>query len=209
MASSFPVGGGGVVGGTGGSSAYGTAPQPIGMPSSLYSQVLGANPTLGALGTPAANAISSEISGTLSPGTQDLLQNKAAAFGVNSGMPGLRPGSLALNNLLGQMGTSSEALSQAGIGSYGSILGTTANTMLDPSLTADVSEWNSVAQSAPDPQAAALRQQQLFQQYLQQMQGPQTGGAPPGSTNYQNILNALGPGTHPTGANTFTTPYYE
>lgn len=187
---------------------YGTKPQPIGMPSSTYAQVLGVNPTLGALGAPAASAIGSEIAGTLSPGTVNQLTDKAAAYGVNIGMPGLQPGSLALNNLLSQMGTSSEALSQAGIGAYGNILGTTANTQLDPALQSDVSEWNSVVRSAPDPAAAAQLQQNEFQQYLQMLEGPQTGGAPPGSTNYFNILSGLGPGTRPSGANTFTTPYY-
>jgi hypothetical protein len=195
--------------------AYGTTPQPIAMPTSLYSQVVGVNPALGGLAAPAANAIGSELSGSLSQGTQNLLQDKAAAFGVNSGMPGLQPGSLALNNLLAQMGTSSEALTQQGIGNYGSILGTTANTQLDPALQADVGEWNSIIRSAPDPQAAALTQENLFSQYLRSLQQPQGGGstgggfAPPGSTNYNNILSALGPGTHPVGANTFETPYYE
>lgn len=180
------------------------------MPPSLYAEVLGANPKLGALGGTVATDIGSELSGTLSPGTQNLLQDKAAAFGVNSGMPGLQPGSLALNNLLAQMGTTSENLTQAGIGGYGSILGTTANTQLDPALNADVSEWNSVASSAPNPQAAAQLQQSLFEQYLQQLEGPGAGGigAPPGSTAYNDILSGLGPGTRPVGANTFETPYY-
>lgn len=196
-------------GGGGGGTAYGTRPNPIAMPSSTYAEVLGVNPTLGALASPVGSAIGNQVAGTLSPGTINQLTNKAAAYGVNIGMPGLQPGSLALNNLLAQEGTTSEALSNTGIGNYGNILGTTAGTQLDPALNADVSEWNSVVNSAPNPQAAAQLQEQQFQQYLQMMEGPggEGLGAPPGSTAYYNILQGLGTGTHPQGS-TLVTPYY-
>lgn len=195
----------------GGGNPFGTIPQPIAMPSSLWQQVVGAVPGAGNLAGPVANAIGTEVSGQLNSNTVKQLEDKAAAYGVNSGMPGMTPGSLALNNLMASMGMTSEGLTQRGIGDYSNFLGTLAGTMTNPATTADVGEWNSIVQSAPDPAAAAGYQLSLLNRYAQMMGGPAGGtGSFAPTTNgpwwASNPLLALGPGTTESGPNTYHTP---
>ena len=194
---------------------FGSIPQQIAMPGSLYSEAMGANPTLGPLGAQTSGAIGSQLSGNLSPGTIRMLTDKAADYGVSSGMPGMTPGSLALNNLMNNMGITSESLTQQGIGNYGNLLQTTANTQLDPSLNADVSEWNSVMKAAPNPADAANYQMSLLDKYLAAFKTPMggfgafAGGAGGGGPWWagSGLAGSLGPGTQRTGPNTFSTPH--
>lgn len=149
--------------------------QPVGSytPSpSTYSSVFGGIP--GATNTPnmaastqfnlpsaTASNISSELAGVLSPGTQNLLQNKAAAYGVNTGMPWTTGGNtLPLQNLLDNMGLTSENLAHQGITDY---------SQFNPAtIQADVSQQNAVNAAAPNPQASSQYAQQLFDKYLAQ-----------------------------------------
>lgn len=181
--------------------AFGSIPQPIQMPGSLYGQALASVPGLGPLGGSTATTIGQQLTGQLSPSTVSMLENKAADYGVNMGMPGMTPGSLALNNLMANMGLASEQLQQQGVSNYGNFLGSIASTQLDPALQADVSEWNSIMRAAPDPQSAAMAQLSLLNQYMKMLNpagasgGESFAGVGDGGRT-QNPWSFLGPGTY-------------
>lgn len=164
----------------GGSGAFGAVPGAIGLPNSQYDQTAGVVKNLPGLTNGSANDIASELGGQLSPGTLNLLQNRAAAFGVNSGMPGGVPGNtLSTQNLLDNIGTTSENLASKGVSDYNSFLPTVGSQMLAPSLQADIADRNATLKAAPNPTQAASYAQSLFNQYLQKMGGPAGGtGAP-------------------------------
>lgn len=191
--------------------AFGSIPQPIQMPGSVYSEVAGVVPGIGDLSNKTAGIISQQETGQLSPSTISMLENKAADYGVTSGMPGMTPGSLALNNLMASMGMTSEQLQQQGVSNYGNFLGSLASTQLDPALSADVSEWNSIVKSAPDPRSAAMFQMGLLNQYMKMLNpagGSMAGGgaAESGPWWASNPLMALGPGTWSSSPGVFHTP---
>jgi hypothetical protein len=193
---------------------FGTKPQPIAMPGSLYSSALSSVPSLGPLGAQTGSTIATELSGQLSPSTVRMLTDKAASYGVSSGMPGMTPGSLALNNLMASMGLTSEALQEKGVANYGNFLGAVGQLQLDPALQTDVGEWNSIVKSAPDPAAAAQYQTGLFDKYLAALKTPAGGtGSFAGSGSelpwyYQgsNFGASMGPGTWMTAPGLYHTP---
>ena len=167
----------------GGAGPYGMVPGQIGAPPSIYSQVGQVAPGLPGLTAGSAGNIASEIAGTLSPGTTNLIQNKAAAFGVNAGTPGGTPGNtLPLENLLDNTGMTSESLSSQGNANYLNFLGGVGQTQLAPSLLTDIASNNAINASAPNPAAAAQKQQQLLQQYLYMLNN---ANKPAGPTGYQ------------------------
>ena len=193
--------------------AFGSIPQPIQMPGSTYSQVASIVPGIGGLSNQTAGTISQQETGALSPSTVSMLENKAADYGVMSGMPGMTPGSLALNNLMATMGMTSEGIQQQGVSNYGNFLGSLASTQLDPALQADVGEWNSIVRSAPDPRSAAMFQLGLLGQYMSMMNpaGPTGGGGnlspeSNGPWGLNSIAANLGPGTWTSGAGVYHTP---
>jgi hypothetical protein len=162
----------------GGNGPYGAVPGAIGAPPSIFSQVGTAVPGSAATAGGALGDINSELAGVLSPGTQNLLQDKAASLGVSVGQPGGTAGNTLTNqNLLDQMGLTSEGLSNQGIGNYLSFLGGVGQTQLQPNLLADIASSNATMAAAPNPGAAAQQQQNLMMQYFNLLHG-QT--APPG-----------------------------
>ncbi len=150
-----------------GSGAFGAVPGAIGLPTDLYDQTAGNVKNLPGLTADTANNIATELGGQLSPGTMNLLQDRAAAFGVNVGQPGGKPGNtISTQNLLNSMGTTSEGLAQKGVQDYNSFLPTVGSQELAPSLQSDIADRNATMAAAPNPGEAASYAQQLFNQYL-------------------------------------------
>ena len=145
--------------------SYTASPQygngPFGMvPGAVNTPNMAASTQYG-LPSAGASTISSELAGTLSPGTQNLLQNKAAAYGVTTGQPWASGGNtLPLQNLLDNMGLTSENLAHQGVGDY---------SQFNPaSVQAEVASQNATNAAAPDPAAAAQYAKSLFDKYLAQ-----------------------------------------
>lgn len=169
----------------GGSGAFGAVPNSVGAPPSIFSQVGTAVPGSTTAAGGALGDINSELAGVLSPGTQNLLQNKAAALGVTVGQPGGTAGNTLTNqNLLDNMGLTSEGLANQGIGNYLGFLGGVGQQQLQPSLLTDIASNNATMAAAPNPAAAQQQQQNLMMQYFNLLHGqsapagPRTGRIP-------------------------------
>lgn len=155
-----------------GQGAYGKVPgdisnpNPFGDLSSLYPNLSGANSQISA-------NILNELEGNLSPGTINNLRNHAASFGVSSGLPMSQfSGQQGLANL----GLTTEKLQGQGLTDYlNAITGISKTQTVDPALQTEIATQNSVWNAAPDPEAAAKEQQNLFDQYLQKLQSPAGG----------------------------------
>ena len=190
-----------------GSGAFGSVPGQISSPPSIFSQVNANVPGAAGLATGAAGNIASEQAGMLSPGTQNLLRNNAAAMGVSVGQPGGAPGNTISNeNLLTNMGLTSEGLSQQGDQGYLSFLGGVGQTQQNPNLLADIASNNATMAAAPNPAAAAAQQQSLMQRYFDMLHGPfvyGTGVKGSGANNTTLLGGAPGgsggPGSAPGG----------
>lgn len=147
------------------------APNPFRDLSSIYPNLSGTN-------TAASSALLSGLQGQLSAGTQNLIKDAAAAWGVASGMPG---SGLAGNKSLRDLGLTSEAVQQKALAQLPGIMDEIARTQtVSPELQAEIANRNATLAAAPNPAAAANYAQQLFQKYLNQTrQGPggiQIGG---------------------------------
>ena len=157
-----------------GAGAFGAVPGALGIPNpagDLSAQI----PGLPSLNATASNDILSNLSGTLSPGTEHALQNAAATYGVASGMPG---SGLSWNSLYGNIAGASTAEQNLGLQQYNSLIPTVSGTQtVSPSLQTQISGTNASNAASPNPGASASYAQQLFQQYLNQLRGPQGGGA--------------------------------
>lgn len=138
-----------------GQGAYGAVPGQVSLPPSIWSQTGQAVPGLPALTKTATDVTGSYLHGQVPSDVQDFLQQKAAQYGVGSGMPG---SGLANNNLVRSLGITSLGLQQTGLDSLKGLLGTVGGMQLDPSLAANIAEQNAIYAAAPDP-AAATRQQ--------------------------------------------------
>ena len=177
----------------GGSGAYGAVPGVIGVPPSQYNQLQGLLPGLSGLTGAASGVIGSELGGVLSPGTQNLLQDKAASYGVNSGMPWTTPGNtLPFQNLMNSTGMTSEGLSQQGLGSYMNFATGLGSLQNNPNLSFEVASQNALDASAPNPAEAAQMQLSDFEQYMQQMNSPAGGNVSFDEQNMQRVLDANG-----------------
>lgn len=151
---------------------FGTIPAPVPMPNP-YGDLSNVYPNLSGTNQKVSGDISSQLSGSLSSDTVQNILNSAATFGQTSGMPG---SGLAKNIVPKDIGTTSQALEQQGIGNYNQTIPTVSGTQtVAPSLQADINANNSLWQSSPDPTQAAAYTQNLFQQYLNQLKGPASG----------------------------------
>lgn len=171
---------------SGGRNAFGGVPGSIGVPANPYQQVAGVAPGLPKLTDTVAGNIQSAAEGQLSTGTLNLLQDKAAQFGVTSGMPGLS--GLSLQNLMQNIGLTSEALTQQGTKDYLSFLTGVGSTQTDPNLAAGIADRNATMAAAPDPRLAAEHQLGLLDRYLSRFA---SGSSPAGGGDYtrSNIPN--------------------
>src|ERR1700744_2008548 len=190
-------------GGGGGVAVDGRKPQDIPMPNP-FGDLSSIYPNLGATDNQLSSNIMNELQGNLSPATINNIRNNAASFGVSSGMPGSQ---LQGYSGLASLGKTTEQLQGQGLGDYlNAITGISKTQTVDPALQTEVNTQNSVWNAAPDPTAAALTQQNLFNQYLSKLSSP-AGGTGGGSdtpwwAGGDNLIATLGPGTKKTGANT-------
>lgn len=159
--------------------SVGTRPLPTTMPDP-FASLSSVYPGLSQQNALASNDINSLLSGNLSPGTVNSIQDFAARMGMNqTGTTG------APFNLYGgaaDIGRTSQQLQQQGLQDYGSILGTIFNTQtLSPQLQAMIDTYNKQIAAAPDPVAAAKYAMDLYQmnqisQGLGDMAGSFLGG---------------------------------
>ncbi len=162
-----------------GQGVFGMVPGTTSLPNPA-GDLAGQIPGLAGTNKAATDVINSKLGGSISPGTMRALQNAAATFGLSSGMPGLRPGGLALNNLFSNIAGFSENQAQQGLQDYNSFVPTVSRTQtVDPGLQAKIADSNAVNLAAPNPSAAGSHAEQLFNKYLTSLRG---GGGPGGGT---------------------------
>jgi hypothetical protein len=160
----------------GGQGAFGAVPGQLGLPTSIYDQLKSNVPNYGALTSSATGDIGSELAGRLSPGTTNLLQDKAAAMGINLGQPGGQPGNTITNqNFLNSLGLTSEGLAHQGVTDYNTFTGTAGSQQLAPELQSEIALQNAVDAAAPNPASAQSYAQSLFDKYLKEQSNPAGG----------------------------------
>lgn len=140
-------------------------------------QVANPIPNASTLNTTAGNDLLSKLSGTLSPGTQNALQNASAEWGISSGM-GDGSG-IGWNQLYGNIANASENQQQQGLTDYNQITG--------PSFQTNLAQNNANLAAAPDPSASASYAQQLYNEYLQQMQRSKSPAGGTGSATSSGV----------------------
>lgn len=146
----------------GGGNAFGSRIAPLSLPPNLYTQVNAAVPGAAPLAGQSADFIGTELAGQVAPDVHNLLQQKAAAMGVNAGQPMTGgAGSFSSNNFLANLGLTSQGLKQQGNADYLNFLHGVGAAQTDPQLAYELSLQNAVDASAPDPAAAAKLQMQL------------------------------------------------
>ena len=141
--------------GYGSGTPYGMVPNPIGIPPSTYEQVASVYPNLRAQTGALSSNISNELAGQLSPQTIAALQQHAAQFGVQSGMPGSQ---FQGNQGLASLGLNTEAIQQQGQKDYLSALTGIGSTQTPQDLAASIAAHNADLAAAPNPQLAAEKQ---------------------------------------------------
>lgn len=182
--------------------AFGSVPKDVPMPnpfgdlSTLYPGLAQANASV-------SGNVASQLAGELSPATQARLQDAAAAFGVNSGMPGA---GLVRNRTARDLGLATEAIQDQGLKNYlAAINQISATQTVNPALQTQINTQNSLNRAAPNPTDAANYSKTLFDQYLQGLRGP---GGGTGLTNAPAVWGGAGvPSTGSTGGgNSFRLP---
>lgn len=163
-----------------GTNPYGYIPGNIGLPDPA-ADLARVYPNLGPTNAAVSGNIMAELQGQLSPGTIRQLQDAAATFGVQSGMPGSQfQGYSGLRNL----GLASEQLSQRGLADYNAATqGISQTQTVNPALQAQIAETNAINAAAPDPTLAAQEEQRKFDEYLSMLMGAGGGGPAGGTVN--------------------------
>jgi hypothetical protein len=146
------------------SSAYGGNVGTIAAPPSIWEQLQQNVPDYANLVSSANNEVQSQLNGELSSGTMRNLENYAASRGVAMGQP-----NSAISNLIGlnAIGTTSENLTNQGIGNFQNLSNLYGSQQENPSLLASIAEENAVNRAAPNPEAAARQLQQNYQSQQQ------------------------------------------
>ncbi len=151
-----------------GAGAFGGVPGIIGLPPNLYEQVNKNIPGIAPAGGKSASVINSELGGQVSPEVQNLLQQKSAAMGFSSGVPGSQ---FSQNNFTQSLGLNADQLQHQGVADYLSFLTGTGSTMTNPNLAVDVATQNAVDAAAPNPAAASSENMSVFDKYLNALKG--------------------------------------
>jgi hypothetical protein len=124
--------------------------------------------------------IGNQLAGELSPETINQLQDKAALFGLQSGLPLTQ---FTGNKGLTMLGQDIRAEQQRGLDNQLKQLDELSKLVTDPNLAASLAMWNAVNSAAPDPTQAAREQERLYQRYLSRTLGaarsPAGGFTPP------------------------------
>ena len=172
-----------------GSGAYGAVPGPIAVPPSEYEQLGNLLPGLPGLTAGASGVVGSQLAGQLSPGTMNLLQDKAASGGVAGGYSG---SGFQQNNALASLGLTAEGLQQQGVSNYTNFTTGLGSLQQNPNLSFEVASQNALDAAAPNPAEAAQLQLSEFEQMMAQMNNPAGGGKTlPDGVYHQ--LNGTGP----------------
>ncbi len=150
---------------------------PLPDPFGDLSRVL---PGLSGLNTAAQSSILSKLSGQLSPETQAMMRNYAAATSAKSGMPGSNaiPGTLGYNRSLRDIGRTTEDVQSEGVRQLLPFLQTTSATQtVNPALQYERNLQNAINTASPEPGAAGTHAEELFNKYLDLLtnQGPAGG----------------------------------
>lgn len=146
-----------------GGTPFGERPGPIGMPNPA-GDLAAQYPNLATTNAGVSRNIASELSGQLSPETENALWDSANRFGVSSGMPGA---GLWSNKFLGNIAGAVEARKAQGIQHYNQTIPTISGTQtVRPETQISLAEQNSINAAAPDPAAQNSYSQWLFDQYL-------------------------------------------
>jgi hypothetical protein len=187
MASYDPLGGYVTNPGTqSGSGAYGSVPGAINIPPNIYQQLGTVDPQLAAQTGSLNETILNELQGELSPETINQMQQKAAQFGVSSGMPASQFAGQYGQYMLGQ---NVEQNQRQGIQDYLSMLKGVGATLTPQQLAAEIASRNATMSAAPNPAAAAQQQMQDWQNRFNQMAGSTgTGASPAGGTTNRGTL---------------------
>jgi hypothetical protein len=150
-------------GGAGQPNVYGRRPDPVAMPTP-YEDLGSVYPNLGESTGELSSSILAQLRGELSPGAMRNIVSDAAAFGVNSGLIGSEFGGVRGTNRAAQ---AREGQTQRGIQNLLSALPTVQRVgTVDPSLQTQIRTQNNVWDAAPDPTAANMEAQNLYQRQL-------------------------------------------
>jgi hypothetical protein len=135
-----------------GAGVFGGQPVQIDIPDSRYQQAVAEQPGLRDNSQAASSFISSELLGQLSPATLANLQDKAASWGVSTGMPGsgVAQDSWDTSRLLATIG-----LQQHGLNDFSQYQSGLEAGMTDPALAAQIASQNSVWAASPNPTMVA------------------------------------------------------
>lgn len=129
-------------------------------------------PGLGNLNATASSDILSNLQGTLSPGTQNALQDASASYGAASGAPGSQ---LDWNSLYGNIANASTQQQQTGLQEYNQTVPTVSGTQtVDPALLSQIQFQNAVDQASPSPTDAGIAD--IFTGLLGETVGGSGGG---------------------------------
>ena len=151
-----------------GAGAFGAVPGNLSNPNSTYQQ-LSQIPGFSGLSSSAIGDTQSQLNGSLSPQTQNLLQNKAASLGVSMGQAGgqgATGNTFTTQNLLDNLGITSEQLQNQGLSNFNQLSSTTGQQQLSPELQSSIQEQNAVNAATPNPAAAQSEALSLYQQYM-------------------------------------------
>lgn len=190
-----------------GQGTFGAVPGVQMAPPSIWDELNQNVGGYGGLDASATGVINSQLAGYLSPSTQRNIQDYAAARGVSLG----QPNSPIMNEIgMGLTGTSTEQLQNQGLTNYNNLTSTLAGTQQNPQLLAEIANQNAVNAAAPDPTAANLYAQRLYEQQQQGARGPQQGyvgtvtagyaGGLPGLSQAMRQMNSSNPFSNSGGA---------
>lgn len=153
---------------------YGSVPGSLGIPTPAADLAAQA-PGLGAANAAGMQGLTARLGGQLSPGTQKMIQDATAAWGVNAGMPGFR--GIVANKGLRDLGLMSENVQHQAIQDYANLIPTISRTQtVSPELQNQIALQNSLNAAAPDPTQANLAAQRLFNQNAGLYRGAGYGG---------------------------------
>jgi hypothetical protein len=159
-----------------GRGAFGSVPGVVTLPPNLYEGVQSIYPGLAGNTNQAGNVIRHQLQGELSPETINTIQDDAARFGVQSGLPMTNfSGYRGLRNL----GRTVEDVQGKGLENYNKLLSTLGPMMTDPALAAQIAAWNATMGAAPDPRMNA---DEMLRRYNQGLNSGLTARNPGGGT---------------------------
>ena len=140
------------------SSMFGGIPGQLSVPASIQQELNANVPGYSTATGTAMSDVQSQLNGQLSASTMMNIGNYAASRGIALGQP-----NSSLSNEIGlsTTGNTSENLVNTGIGNYNQLSNTLGNEQINPTLTAEIEQQNSVDAAAPNPQQAAWYQQAL------------------------------------------------